>query len=109
MMTAQSRNTEAARRRQPERRPEGWLDRQPRRTKEAEDRPTDDSAGVAGLPILLSADEAADLLRTSRRGIYVMVARDQLPGVTRIGRRMLIRSRDVLRWLDSKCAPSPRE
>ena len=39
------------------------------------------------LPILLTIDEAADLLRTSRRAIYAMIARRQLPGVVRIRRR----------------------
>jgi excisionase family DNA binding protein len=48
------------------------------------------------LPMLLTVDEAADLLRTSRRAIYMMLERRQLPGVTRIGRRVLFRSVDLL-------------
>jgi excisionase family DNA binding protein len=40
------------------------------------------------LPILLTAEEAATLLRTTRRAIYVMVDRRRIPGVTRIGRRV---------------------
>ena len=43
-----------------------------------------------GLPFYLTADEAADLLRTSRKAIYAMIERRQLPGVSRIGRRVLI-------------------
>jgi hypothetical protein len=35
--------------------------------------------------------------------------RRQLPGVTRIGRRVLFRSADLLDWLDQKRAPSPEE
>ena len=58
------------------------------------------------LPTLLTVDEAADLLRTSRRAIYMMIERHQLPGVTRIGRRVLFRSADLLDWLDHKRAPS---
>jgi excisionase family DNA binding protein len=61
------------------------------------------------LPILLTADEAATLLRTTRRAIYIMVDRRQIPGVTRIGRRVLFRSDDLLDWLDQKRAPSPEE
>jgi len=59
--------------------------------------------------ILLSADEAARLLRTTRRAVYLMANRGALPGVTRIGRRLLIRQDDLVRWLDESRAPSPTE
>ena len=61
------------------------------------------------LSILLTVDETAELLCTSRRAIYMMLERHQLPGVTRIGRRVLFRSADLLDWLDQKRAPSPEE
>ena len=61
------------------------------------------------LPILLTVDEAADLLRTTRRAIYAMIARGQLPGVIRVRRRVLLRTDDLLHWLEQKCAPSPEE
>ncbi len=60
-----------------------------------------------GLPVLLTSAEVADLLRTSQKATYAMVARGQLPGVIRIGRRVLIRRDDLLRWLDERRAPSP--
>jgi excisionase family DNA binding protein len=63
----------------------------------------------AALPILLTVDEAADLLRTTRRAIYAMIERRQLPGVIRVRRRVLLRADDLLDWLDQKCAPSPEE
>jgi excisionase family DNA binding protein len=61
------------------------------------------------LPILLTVDEAADLLRTTRRAIYAMIERRQLPGVIRIRRRVLLRADDLLHWLDQKRAPSLEE
>ncbi len=61
------------------------------------------------LPLLLTVDEAAALLRTTRRAMYAMIARHQLPGVVRIRRRVLVRSADLLHWLDQKRAPSPEE
>jgi excisionase family DNA binding protein len=61
------------------------------------------------LPVLLTVDEAAELLRTTRRAIYAMVERRQLPGVIRIRRRVLLRADDLLHWLDQKRASSPEE
>ncbi len=62
-----------------------------------------------GMPMLMTVDEAAKLLRTTRTAVYVMVARGQVPGITRIGRRVLFRSQDLLDWLDQKRVPSPEE
>jgi excisionase family DNA binding protein len=54
----------------------------------------------------LKPEEAAALLRTSRKAIYVKIERRQLPGVTRIGKRLLIRTESLLQWLDQQGAPS---
>ena len=63
--------------------------------------------GVNDLPMLATVDETAALLRTTRKAIYAMIERGQLPGVTRIGRRVLIRARpDLLDWLRQKSTPS---
>ena len=43
------------------------------------------------VPTLLTATEIAGLLRTSKKAVYAMIERQQLPGVVRIGRRVLIR------------------
>ena len=58
-----------------------------------------------GLPFFLTPDEAASLLRTSRKAIYVKIERRQLPGVTRLGRRVLIRTAILLEWLDQQSTP----
>jgi excisionase family DNA binding protein len=60
-------------------------------------------------PLLLTIGEVAELLRTTRKAVYVMIARNRLPGVTRLGRRVLVRSDLLLDWLHQKSAPSPKE
>ena len=70
------------------------------------------TAGTAfanAMPTLLTAEEVAGLLRTTRIAVYAMVARDQIPGVTRLGRRVLFRADDLVDWLDQNRAPSPKE
>jgi excisionase family DNA binding protein len=65
---------------------------------------------VSHLPIYLTPDETADLLRTTRKAIYVMIERRQLTGVTRIGKRVLIHRERLLDWLNQQCVSSlPKE
>ena len=61
------------------------------------------------MPILLTVEDTAGLLRTTRTAVYAMVARGQLPGVTRLGRRVLFRTQDLLDWLDRSRTPLPKE
>lgn len=60
-------------------------------------------------PVLLTVPEAAQLLRTTTRGVYAMVERRQLPGVVRIRRRVLFRTEALLDWVHQKSAPSLEE
>ena len=64
--------------------------------------------GPEALPVLLTVDDVAQLLRTTNRAIYAMIERQQLPGIVRIGRRVLFRAADLLDWLHQKSAPSQR-
>jgi predicted DNA-binding transcriptional regulator AlpA len=60
------------------------------------------------LPPLLTADDLAVLLRTSRRAIYAQHERGLLPSALNLGQRRLLWDRDdVLRWLRERRAPSP--
>lgn len=68
--------------------------------------PLDRQSMADGLPTLLTCGETANLLRTSTKAIYAMVERRQLPGVVRIGRRVLIRAETLVEWLRQKSAPS---
>ena len=58
------------------------------------------------MPVLLTPSDVAELLRTSRKAIYTMIERGQLPGVVRIGRRVLVREDALLDWLRRKSTPS---
>jgi excisionase family DNA binding protein len=40
---------------------------------------------------MLTPTEVAELLRTTKKAIYAMIERGQLPGIVRIGRRVLVR------------------
>lgn len=63
---------------------------------------------VEPLPMLLTVDEVAELLRTSRPAIYAMSERGQLPGVIRVGRRLLFRRDALIDWLSQNSTSSPR-
>ena len=59
------------------------------------------------LPQFLTPDEVADLLRISKRAVYSMAHRGQLPGVSTFGRRLRFRRDAMLTWLKKSRAPSP--
>jgi excisionase family DNA binding protein len=53
-------------------------------------------------PLLTVGEVASHFLRTSRRAVYQMVQRDQIPGVIRVGRRLLFRKDTLIAWLESQ-------
>jgi excisionase family DNA binding protein len=58
----------------------------------------------------MTVGDVADLLRTTKKAVYVMVGRGQLAGVTRVGhRRILFRTDVLLEWLDHRSTPSLKE
>ena len=61
------------------------------------------------LPHLLTTSEVSDVLRQSQKATYAMIARGQLPGIVRIGRRVLVREDELLNWLDRSRTSSPKE
>ena len=62
----------------------------------------------AELDVFFTAQEVAQILRTTDKGVYAQADRGLLPGVTRIGRRLLFRRAELLDWLRQKSAPSPK-
>jgi excisionase family DNA binding protein len=58
---------------------------------------------------LLKASEVAERLRTSTKAVYAMIERGQLPGVVRIGRRVLIREDALIDFICQRSAPASTE
>ncbi len=70
------------------------------------DRMCSKPASSSVLPKMVTADDVAECLCTTRKAVYNMAARGQLPPPVRIGRRMLFDRADLLRWLEEKRAVS---
>lgn len=56
----------------------------------------------AGQPLLLTTGEAARALRISRSRLYELLARDEIPGVVRIGRSVRISRRSLEAWVEAQ-------
>ena len=54
---------------------------------------------LSRMPTFITVDELAKLLRLNRNTTYEAVQRGEIPGVTRIGRRIRICRDTVVRWL----------
>lgn len=68
-----------------------------------------ESLASSSVPYFLTVAEAALLLRTTPGGIYAMAERGKLPGVTKLGRRLLIHRDTLLGFLTESRAPSSKE
>ena len=58
------------------------------------------------LPQLLTIDEVAEQLRTTRKAIYALIYKGALPGVIRLSRRLLVDRAALVGWLEEKRAAS---
>lgn len=63
----------------------------------------------AGAPVVLTVDEAAELLRCDRKTVYTAIQRGKLPGVRKIGRAIRIHRPTLLDWLGANPSHSNRE
>jgi excisionase family DNA binding protein len=59
------------------------------------------------LPDLLTVAEVAAALRTTPKAVYAMAERGLLPGVVRLGRRLLVDRKHLLRFVDEGRVPPP--
>lgn len=60
------------------------------------------------LPVVLTVEELAELLRINRKTAYAAVEAGDIPGVRRIGRTIRISRDTVLAWLAEGQARFPR-
>lgn len=61
---------------------------------------------LSELPALLTVQEVAEVLRTTRAGVYSRIERGLLPGVIRDGRRVLVDRCVLVSWLEERRAAS---
>jgi excisionase family DNA binding protein len=65
-------------------------------------------AADPALPMVLTPDELAKMLRVRRRSVYEAIARGDIPGVRRIGRKVRIDRDSVLAWMADGHGRAPR-
>ena len=62
--------------------------------------PASSPSDVPRVPHLMTVDEVAEMLRTTRKAVYALIYKGALPGVIRLSRRLLIDRGDLVEWLD---------
>ena len=60
------------------------------------------SALPSTLPPLVPVSRAAEIIGISRSTAYELARANQLPGVTRLGSRFVVRTAVLARWLDGQ-------
>lgn len=68
--------------------------------------PTSVTPAPSPVPHLMTVDEVAEMLRTSRKAIYALIYKGALPGVIRLSRRLLIHRGDVVEWIEQRRSAS---
>ncbi len=63
-------------------------------------------APPAGPQVFLTVSETADLLRTTKAAVYSLIERRLIPGVVRLGRRVLVDRETLIRFVREGRAPS---
>lgn len=63
------------------------------------------TSGDTAMPLYLTVNEVAALLRRSPKAVYTLIDRGQLPGVRRVTGRVLVHRNELLEWIES-CASS---
>jgi excisionase family DNA binding protein len=71
------------------------------------------SPGSNPIPLVLTAEEVAELLRVDKKTVYAAAANGELPGVRRIGSRLRFYGPALAKWLETGAGskarpPSPR-
>ncbi len=60
-------------------------------------------------PRLIRGAEAIDISRITRKAVYCMIARGEVPGVIRVNRRVLVDGQILLSWIGQRTVASPNQ
>lgn len=58
--------------------------------------------------VLITPDELAALLRTTKTAVYTAAERGKIPGVRKLGRRLLFHRATITAWIDTGEVPRAR-
>lgn len=58
------------------------------------------------LPLVLTVDEAAAILRVNRKTFYEVIRMQNIPGIIRLGRSIRVSREALLEWVRGKGGPA---
>ncbi len=64
---------------------------------------------ASSLPLVLTVDEVAEILRVNRNTVYELFHRGKLPGGCHVGRNIRFSSKALLEWLRGNVSASHRK